>query len=294
MSRVSTFIVISMIVSCKKSDPPPTQMARPIIVTQVSTIPEGRSAIEYVALRRADYMRDLPIKDLMYNGEYTDEYFTQLQLRKVAVLEWVKQVKVNLVFIGQDHIDMSGNNTPDTLKKVETSQQWIFEELRTRTLATDIVTFEQYGSDERITVDEMVRLLEEEFIQFKKVRPGLGPIPPLSVIRSIVLKDTQAVARATHELPNMALYCGEEWPNALELNLIQIMNTLPQSRQDVTQNFLSAFNHLRSEIIVIRTLEIMKRTHGTRGLMIQGNFHAHDMPWISKEYGIPITVVLPP
>lgn len=243
------------------------------------------NGIDRAIVMRDKYMSVLPLSILPRGNEYTKSYFVNLKKRKQAVIAWLKQNPVTITFIGQMHINLAGSDSASSPQAVKKSQQWVYEQLEKVAPKVQLITFEEPGSKEIVTLDTMEKHVLAELTY---VKPFVGdfPTPSLADVRKMIQVDTQGVFRFMRTHTNPPIYFGEEWPCTLETHILMMKDQLPQGEPQVAaESFINDFNHLRSEIIVIRTLEFLMERNGKRAAIVQGAWHTDDMIRIAPEYG---------
>ncbi len=246
---------------------------------------EMTNGIDRAIIMRDKYMSVLPLSDLPHGNEYTKSYFDKLKKRKQTVIAWLQQNPVTIMFIGQMHIDLTGDNTTESMQSVEKSQQWVYEQLEKVASKIQLITFEEPGNTEVVTPYVMQKHVLDELAY---VKPFIGdfPTPSTDEVWKTLQEDGDGVLQFMRTPTNPPIYFGEEWPCSLESNLLMIVNQLPQGEPQIAaESFINDFNHLRSEIIVIRTLEFLMERNGKHAAIVQGAWHTDDMIRIAPEYG---------
>ena len=80
----------------------------------------------------------------------------------------------------------------------------------------------------------------------------------------------------------------------MELRVLMNLNSmLTEDNKEITKDFVFNFNRLRSEIILIRTLEFLKKLNGHKGVILQGYMHGQDIKGFEDEYGVKVELVMP-
>jgi hypothetical protein len=249
--------------------------------------------VDHVLERRPEFIRILGLERYPYGTEFTAEYFDRLRERKAAVIAWAEGAGPTVTFIGQRHTDHTGaHDAAARAPYIQRVQDWSYDQLKVRAKDAQVITFEQYGSDERVTPRVMIRLLKEWCRTARWLHPG-APVPSNRQIDELFAKDRQASIRAIREFGLPPIYCGEEWPNALELFVLMRKKSLSLDKQLVVEELRRAFDRLRSEIILIRTLEFLQRREGQRGVILQGNLHGPHLTEVADEYHVNVSLVMP-
>ena len=248
--------------------------------------------VDRVLMRREGYIKRLKLDRYPYGSDFMPKYFQELRLRKKAAVAWAAEAKPTIAFIGQMHVSLSGGNTLATRARTRAVQDWSYDRLMEQAKDAQIITFEQYGTDERVTPAVMVRITKESFRLLGRLYPD-APKPTEKQIEEICAADGQAASRAIRELKMSSIYCGEEWPNALESFLLMRLNNLPPDKAQIALQLVEDFDRLRSEIILIRTLEFLKKESGKKGVIMQGMDHGPHLAEVADEYHINLDLVMP-
>lgn len=243
-------------------------------------------------MRREGYIKLLELDKHPYGSDFKPEYFEELKLRKKAAIDWAAEAKPTIAFIGQMHVSLSGGNTPASKARTQAVQDWSYDRLMEQAKDAQVITFEQYGTDERVTPEVMVRITKESFQVLGGLYPD-APKPTEKQIEEIFAADKQASSRSIRELKTPPIYCGEEWPNALESFLLMRLNNLPPDKAQVALQLVEDFDRLRSEIILIRTLEFLKKEGGLKGAIMQGMSHGPHLAEVADEYHINLNLIMP-
>ena len=82
--------------------------------------------------------------------------------------------------------------------------------------------------------------------------------------------------------------CGEEWPIMFEMELIRIEARMPTPDPALAQ-LIRGLSYLRSEIILIKTLEFLRHIDESTGIIIQGDWHREDIQRFAPIYGVIVT-----
>lgn len=248
--------------------------------------------VEQILARRSLYNGVLSIHLDLHGTQFTREYFSELRRRKASIIEWSQSNQPTVVFIGQMHASLAGNRTAQTEALAKTVQDWSFDRLLEQAADAQVITFEQFGTDERMTARVMVDATMDSFKWYARLM-GRDPMPRKQVAR-IFAQDQQASSRAIREAASLPpIYCGEEWPLAVESAVIMRTPKMPQDQLVVARQLVDQFNRLRSEIILIRTLEFLRVNRGRKGVILQGAAHGPQIQAMAAEYHATVTLVMP-
>jgi hypothetical protein len=290
IARIIVCALLLCAMACTKKQVEPH---KPVVQTSVKTeLASPRPTFEQILARRENYWSVLGMDQIPYADQFTPEYFTALTKRRADIISWAAQAKPEIIFIGQAHIDLSGENSANYAAVVDRVQQWVFETLKVEAKNASLITFEQFGTDERVTKSVMIRIAKEQFQMFGKAFP-LFKQPTDEEIALMVETDTQGITRAIRGFTSPPIYCGEEWPNAVESIIILMVRSMPSAREIVAKRLIEDFNWLRSEIILIRTLEFLRTQGGNKAMIVQGLSHASQLEAIASEYNVTLRVFVP-
>lgn len=284
--------LLALVVSSSQRDKKSTsQPPKSTATNQAQAVPKlGWNIVDYLLARRGQYRKALGDKDLPEWSLFTDEYFRDLKARRDSVIQWTRarSSKPIIAFLGQIHPSLLGNETPELQKRIDQIQARIFDDLRREAQDAQIIAIEEAGcrGDETVTSSVMIRILRESAMDLYGVQ--LTEDRASQLMRSL----PAAAMRAVLELKT-PVTCGEEWPNRMETRLIQ-RGPSPNPQQDLIQrDLIGALSRLRSEIILIRTLEALRSRDGSKGIIIQGDAHRlHVERLVPTEY--PITLISRP
>lgn len=217
-------------------------------------------------------------------GSYTDAYFRAFTARREAIITWsASQLEPpEVVFIGQAHLDMAGGNSPEFMAYIARLQQVVFGRVQAHAPGASVIAIENSGTDEIVTSEILLQLTRRAFHDF------YATDPPEAEVRALMGRDPQAATRAVLELRTPVI-CGEEWPIDLETRLLMRgPPDDPQARNTLSE-LIDWLNHLRSEIILVRTLEYLRRVGGSRGIILQGDDHRPQVEALAPSYHITFT-----
>ena len=250
--RITFCVLLLCVMACTQKQAEQHKSVTPFAVKTEHVAP--RPTFEQIFARRYLYESMLGLDQVPYADQYTREYFVKLIERRADIISWAVQSKPEVIFIGQAHIDLSGENSAEYVAVVDRVQKWVFETLNAQAKDASLITFEQFGTDERVTTSVMARLVKEQFQVLGKAYP-LFKQPTNEDIALMVETDTQAMIRAIREFTSPPIYCGEEWPNIVEAMTVMRIRSMPPAELAVAKQLFEDFNWLRSEIILIRTVE---------------------------------------
>ncbi len=221
-------------------------------------------------------------------SSYTREYFLALTNRRTSVISWAQSQPTPpaVVFIGNIHVNPDGSNSPERVAEIDQLQQSVFHRLLTHSADADVIAFEEAGLDSVITPDRYVE--HTQHVMFNMYGVSL----PIEEIRGVVSRDRQPGTRAIYELTTPTIF-GEEWPLYLETRLLTRGPPADPDSQRVLGELITSFDQLRSEIILIRTLEFLRSVHGHKGVIVQGDAHRSDIEALCTLYrvtflGVPV------
>ena len=221
--------------------------------------------------------------------EYTASYFKELKRRREAAMAWSVGAQPKLVFLGQVHLNVTSlyGDAPDRVKTIMDIQSRVFENLKLESADAQVIAIEQSGcrQSRQLTLEVYADLTQRYSLYF------FGKSPTKEEIKGLMATDRQAATRAIMELRTPVI-CGEEWPLMLQLAVNRSLG-LVAAKQKLGK-LMDAFHVLRSEIMLIRTLEALRERGGTKGIMIQGDFHGPDYAALQKTYGVDIRIVAAP
>lgn len=217
---------------------------------------------------------------------FTEDYFRNLMARRDSVRQWAETVQPEIFFVGQMHLSLDGSNTPDRVRKVDEVQHQIFEILRNNAHHSTVIAFEQDGCHDNEVVTPVV------YVRLSKdiAKSVMGVDLPRAAFAKMMWEDTQAATRAILKLPEIPVICGEEWPFRLDARFYQMSDPEQQKKSGP---LVALLDRLRSEIIVIRTLEFLQSKGGTRGTIIQGVAHLPDVVSLAPAYHLVLTTYSP-
>ncbi len=259
--------------------PPPTR-----IVSEEPVRVLGWRIADYLLSQRDHYRRDIVTADEPEWASYTPAYFAALKERKDAVIAWTaaRPTLVPVDFIGLIHVKIAETNTPEELARIDAIQTERFEVLKARAPGASVVAIEEYGSDAVMTPDEYLRITRDTFRSLFNFRVTDAEL--LALMR----KDRQAASRAIMEGLPIPVICGEEWPIHFETRLLR---RPPSPGADAAiYDLTESLNELRSEIILIRALEFLKKANGHAAIILQGAGHRPYLERVAAEYHIALTV----
>ena len=221
-------------------------------------------------------------------SEYTSEYFRSLTKRRASVIAWAtsRPVPPAIVFVGNVHASPGGDTTPAEMLEIEQIQQAVFNRLRVHGEGAAVIAFEDAGTDDVITPEGYVELMQRSMVRL------VGLSLPTDEVRRAVSEDRQPATRAIFELSTPVI-CGEEWPIYLETRMRMRGPPADEGARNTLGEYIDLSVLLRTEIILIRTLEYLHRVGGSRGVIIQGDEHRQMAEVLAPTYhisflGIPV------
>lgn len=281
---IAVLAAASFITSTKQQKPsiPPPSIAAPARL--------GWDIADYLLSRRPNFLKDIGSRGLPEWRDFTPTYFTALKARKDAVIAWTvaRPEPTPITFIGLIHVNMDGSTTPEQQQAVDQVQTAAFEKLRTHAQKASVVAIEESGSDEVMTPDIFLGIIRHS------ARDLYGRAPPDADILTMMQHDRQTASRAIVEGLPVPIICGEEWPLRMEVRLIKRRVDPTHPSWEATNNLIESFDVLRSEIILIRALEYLKRTEGTAATILQGAGHQTTLERVAPEYHINLNIIWPP
>lgn len=221
-------------------------------------------------------------------SECTREYFRSLTDRRASVIAWAasRPVPPAIVFVGNLHARPGGDTTPAEMLEIEQIQPTVFNRLRVHGEDAAVIAIEEAGTEGAITPEGYVELIQRLLVS----RRGLSP--PIDEVRRIVSQDRHPEVRAILELSTPVIY-GEEWPLQLEKRMRMRAWPADEEARNTLSEYLGRSVRLRTEIILIRTLEYLRRVGGSKGVIIQGDDHRQMAEVLAPTYhisflGIPV------
>ncbi len=268
--------------------PSPTPPAARIVSEEPVRVLGWRIA-DYLLSQRDHYRRDIVTTVEPEWTSFTPAYFTSLKERKDAVIAWAsgRSKPVPVDFIGLIHVKIAEQNTPEELARIDAIQTERFEVLKARASGASVVAIEETGSDAVMTPDEYLRITRDTFQNLF----GLA-LPPDAELLAHMRQDRQAATRAIMEGLPAPVICGEEWPIHFETRLLRRPPDPARPAADAAiYDLTESLNELRSEIILIRALEFLKRTDGRAAIILQGSGHGRFLERVATEYHVALTVL---
>lgn len=242
---------------------------------------------DYLLLKRSQYMYYLPFLEGAPDRElYSAAYFRELKERRQRVMDWTKENKPTVVFVGQVHIPLTQRTTEQERAEIQRFQDWCFDQIKGQQ-GVDLIAIEESGSDERVSVEIFAGITLDQLAGM-----GVRNVPREAVL-NMIDQDQQASTRAIKDASGPPVFCGEEWPLRFESFGLMHAGQVTTDSREAFDDFQGVFNRLRSEIILIRALERLQRIGGKKALIIQGAAHAKDMEDFQKDYNIQLKVILP-
>lgn len=221
-------------------------------------------------------------------SEYTPEYFRSLTDRRASVIAWAasRPVPPAIVFVGNIHTRPGGGTTPAEMLEIEQVQPVIFNRLRVHGEDAAVIAIEEAGTEGAITPEGYVERIQRLLVS----RRGLSP--PIDEVRAYVSQDRHPEVRAILELSTPVIY-GEEWPLQLETRMRMRVWPADEEARNTLSEYLGRSVRFRTEIVLIRTLEYLRRVGGSKGVIIQGDVHRRQAEVLAPTYhisflGIPV------
>lgn len=254
---------------------------KPLTDDQTSPKPINWGLADYFLAHRSQALELLDEKDLTSAAEYTPEYFRSLKARSESVKAWAASTKPHLVYFGYGHPNtiVPSTATEERLEIYRRQYGIIFDHVSRESRDAQIVMTENSGciDGERLTAQVAARIMQASF-EF------LGEERTAEESLELVTDSPMLDHRAIFEL-NVPVFCGEEWPKDFQLVLIYELITQPHPLKS-DADIMDAFGTLRSEIMLIRTLETLRSVGGHKGLMIQGEGHRKDIEELAPQYNV--------
>ncbi|MFA6429454.1 MAG: hypothetical protein WCV84_03055 [Patescibacteria group bacterium] len=247
--------------------------------------PIGWELADTLLTRRDAYKLVIGTGDFPAWRPFRRSYFVELKQRRDAVIRWASSqtTQPTIVFLGNVHRALGSSSIEAHVRR---SQAETFERLQTEARNAQVIAFEQSGTDEVVTPAVWFEITKR-FMRERNV------FLPDQTIRQIMAEDNQAASRAIATLSSPPVICGEEWPIYLGIHLQEVYESIPRNGQRAANQLFRFLISLRSEIALIRTLEFLQRTHGTRGIIIQGALHGRDLERVANTYHITLRVLQP-
>lgn len=242
--------------------------------------PVGWEIADTLLADRAEFAHIYGLADTEEWSEYTTDYFRALKTRRDAVIAWAasRTTQPSIVFIGLYHTSIGGDTSSEEQVRVNQAQTEAFERVQRYSREASVIAIEEAGSDEILTLAIQIGLARAA-----ADRSGIHMSD--DEIRTMLVQDRQAATRSVLELSTPVI-CGEEWPIKLESYILRQGSPAASVTPGLIGRFLWEFNLLRSEIILIRTLEFLRRADGSNGIILQGNGHRQMIERLTETYHI--------
>lgn len=222
-------------------------------------------------------------------------YFDQLLVRCREAEKWAAQARPKLTMIGDWHMGVAGYAARDVTVVHRRRHEWtygVIKELLTEPL---LVSLETVGRDGILDPAQFIATLRDQ-----RVLIGEKPFTHKeAVLYADVVKYPAWMFMKTKK--DVRFICGEEWPFRMHLSLLITCEKNSQEARPMSRGlfesidlFLAGFRVLRSNVMVIRTLEWLKRTGRPHGVMEQGSGHQIDIEDIVKEIGLSMDIRVMP
>ena len=218
---------------------------------------------------------------------FTIEYFRDLKARNVSIAKWVRErpTKPVLHYIPLIHDNITVGDSDEVHARIDDFQLRLFEQCHKLSKEAQALAIEYDGCkpNEVITRDVWARML-----RMGDSRYGFQMTD--KEVNDSIKYDKRATTHAilAGETP---VICGEEWPHMLEAELIQIEARIVDPPQ-VLHQMINALTYLRSEIIVIKTLEFLRANNGSAGIIVQGFAHQKMIERYASLLGIHVNTYL--
>lgn len=209
-------------------------------------------------------------------------YFAKLKARRDSVISWAKSQPLDpkVIFIGVMHLSMNGGNGAQVRAQIAQAQAAALNIVLQEADGASIITVEQSGTDFRLTPETYGALTQAQVIE------ATGHQIPDADLKAMMTTDNQAATRLIVDHPELTVYCGEEWTLMFEAGFLMRGPTPSRARNAAIQQLIEQLNYLRSETILIRTLEYMRQNGAIKGVIVQGALHQQDIERVKDEYGI--------
>lgn len=217
-------------------------------------------------------------------SSFTLAYFKDLLARRASVIAWSTghTTKRQIHFLPQVHENIAGGDSDKKRSGINEIQLRIFEQYRSLARDAQVLAIEDSGCEpnEVITRDVLARMLRAAGARYDMQLSD-------TQINDTIKDDLKASTRAILS-GKTPVICGEEWPVMFEADLIRIEARLIDPEPALAR-LIAGFTYLRSEIILIKTLEYLRHVNGTTGIIIQGFGHKEDIERFAASYGVVVT-----
>lgn len=248
----------------------------------------GWKIADDVLSARQQFEATYGIKELVEWSKCTETYFHSLKARRETMIVWANASKPHIIFVGQTHYDAVNGSTNERMHEIDDIQTRIFETLRRYVPKVQVIAMEAMGGGSHEVITQSVYVCMVKQILRSQEGHDLNDRQILESMK----KDRQASTRAILELPGTPVICGEEWPNHLQLSLMKRRSKSLAERLS-TDGLINLFTTLRSEIMLIRTLEFLHHRNGSAGIMLQGERHREDIEMLAPKYQVTLTTESP-
>lgn len=253
------------------------------------------STIREITERQKDYLEleKRPGWSQMKDGVYFDRLLGRFKEAEA----WARETRPRLTYIGDWHRAPGQQYAnQDVILVHRRRHEWIYGVLKELLTEPLLVAIEAYGPDgildqaKYITMARNDRLfIGEKPFSFKEAQAYLDVTKPPAWAYMKTKKDVRFV-------------CGEEWPLRMHYSLVLTWNKkfgkgamVPKKQGEDFDTLLPAFRALRSTIMVVRTLEWLKKTGRRHGVMEQGSGHRLDIEELARDLGVELGVrIMPP
>ena len=210
------------------------------------------------------------------------DYFSQLKVRRLAMMEFGAQVNPEVIFVGNIHTERVTQGDHTRANQSNDLSWEIIKEHRKRAIFLVESDNLSWG-DGQITESACIAAIVQKE---RKKRPGF----PVEVAQQTLKESRDLLPRLVRV--NALVFAGEEWPLTANYQLLHPEDGRSPAKIDLPfmLDLCKRFVMLRSELIVVRTLERQQKTARKLACMIQGNGHRDDMPELARLYNFRLTL----
>jgi hypothetical protein len=223
-----------------------------------------------------------------YSPKLQGTYFNQLVTRLEHAQRWAREARPQLTFVGDWHRGPGTKYATSNPSLVHRRRhEWMYGAIKECLHGPLLVALEASGRDGVLDPGTYVAIAREG-----RVAAGLPPMSFKQMVAAV--EDQKHVAWAYMKTKkDIRFICGEEWPHRLHHSMLYAWDMKGQrsemaSRETIDEAMvlLDAFRMLRSDTMVIRTLEWLQHTGRLQGLMLQGNKHLPDVEQRVRSLGL--------
>ncbi len=242
---------------------------------------EPWKAIDVLLANRERYVQALGTTGIPEWAEFTPEYFADLRERRDRVIAWsaARASPPQIVFVGVVHYAPGLDGR--TYQEIVQAQPILFGRAWNESFEASVVSIEMQGSDDLLTPSEYRRALSRNYsVCLNGMHCAMDRRPPTLYELE---QSPWLYVRVPLEFGHVPVRCGEEWPMSLGQRLYAISSD-PSSVGGAVSELWDMLVRVRSEIMLIRTLEYLAATGGTRGVILQGDAHRRHVEELVPMY----------